>query len=80
MTPLRLDGKSDNRLPEESDLQDKAAGKLTYDLKIRTGKYYIYAVANADDLRLGVRLESHAHTHGACAAVDFAFWVESEMP
>ncbi len=31
------------------------------------------------DLRLGVRLEGHAHTHGACAAVDFAFWVESEI-
>lgn len=50
ITNEAYDGKSDNRLPEESDLQDKAAGKLTYDLKIRTGKYYIYAVANADDL------------------------------
>lgn len=50
ITNEAYDGKSDNRLPEEIDLQDKAAGKLTYDLKIRTGKYYIYAVANADDL------------------------------
>lgn len=40
---------SDNRLPEESGLGDNSAGKLTFDLNITSGRYYVYGVANVDD-------------------------------
>ena len=43
----------DNREPAEKNpgnqyLQDNTAGKVTCDLKIPTGRYYIYAVANVE--------------------------------
>lgn len=44
----------DNRLPEEKDensqIKDSPTGKVTFDLKIYSGKYFIYAVANMDNL------------------------------
>ena len=37
----------DNRLdPDESDLQDNRTGRVTFDMKMPTGRYFIYAVAN----------------------------------
>ncbi len=46
------DGKADNRLENEKNgndaLHDTESGKLSYDLKLPTGEYYIYAVANAE--------------------------------
>lgn len=48
---------ADNRLDEEkgtagnAGLQDSRTGKVSFDLKLRSGKYYIYAVANVPDLR-----------------------------
>lgn len=44
--------RADNRLPHESELQDDSSGRVTFSFNIRTGRYYIYAVANADDLQL----------------------------
>ena len=46
------DGKSDNRTEDEKEnnYQDAANGKLSFDLKLKTGKYYIFAVANIDDI------------------------------
>lgn len=45
---------ADNRLDEEKvpggGLQDTQTGKVTYNLKLSSGKYYIYAVANVADL------------------------------
>lgn len=43
--------RADNRLPHESELQDDSSGRVTFSFNIRTGRYYIYAVANADDLQ-----------------------------
>lgn len=40
---------SDNRLPDENDLQDDAAGYLRFNLKLDSHPYYIYGVANVDD-------------------------------
>lgn len=42
----------DNRTDEEKNdnLQDEQTGKLTFDLSIPSGSYYIYAVANVPDL------------------------------
>lgn len=37
---------SDNRLPHESALGDDAAGRLQYNLKIPSARYYVYGVAN----------------------------------
>lgn len=45
---IRYTGTSDNRLPEESDLGDDAAGRLEFDLKLASDRYYIYGVANVD--------------------------------
>jgi len=46
------DGKADNRLENEKkgndSLHDTESGKLSYDMKLPTGEYYIYAVANAE--------------------------------
>lgn len=42
-------GGSDNRLPEEGDLDDDAAGRLQFDLKLPASRYYIYGVANVAD-------------------------------
>lgn len=42
-------GTNDNREEEESSLQDKASGKLTFDLHLVSGNYYIYGVANVSD-------------------------------
>lgn len=40
----------DNRLPEESDLQDSRTGRLTYKLFLKAGYYYAYGVANIPEL------------------------------
>lgn len=40
---------SDNRLPDESHLGDDKAGKVSFDIVMPTGKYYIYAIANVAD-------------------------------
>ena len=45
---IRYTGTSDNRLPEESDLGDDAAGRLEFDLMLSSARYYIYGVANVD--------------------------------
>ncbi len=44
--------RADNRLPEEqaANMQDRFSGRLTYKMKLPTGRYYIYAIANIDDL------------------------------
>lgn len=42
-------GDNDNRLPEEGNLQDNAAGYLRFNLKLDAHPYYIYGVANVDD-------------------------------
>lgn len=44
---------SDNRTltEKENNYQDIESGRVTYKLRIPTGKYYIYAIANADDLQ-----------------------------
>lgn len=42
-------GDHDNRLPDENDLQDDAAGYLRFDLKLKAHPYYIYGVANVDN-------------------------------
>lgn len=45
---------ADNRLEQEKapdgGLQDTQTGKVTYTMKLKSGKYYIYAVANVADL------------------------------
>lgn len=45
---------ADNRLDSEKsgegELEDNLSGKVTCNLKIPTGEYYIYGVANVDDL------------------------------
>lgn len=40
----------DNRLPEESGLQDSRTGRLTYKLYLPAGYYYAYGVANIPEL------------------------------
>lgn len=40
----------DNRLPEESGLQDSSTGRLTYKLFLPAGYYYAYGVANIPGL------------------------------
>lgn len=40
---------TDNRTEDEKGLQNDATGKVTFDLKLSSGYYYIYAVANVDD-------------------------------
>lgn len=44
----------DNRLPDEKDensqIKDSSTGKVTFDLKLYSGKYFIYAVANMNNL------------------------------
>ncbi len=46
---IKYDGDSDNRLPEEGNLGDKAAGRLQFDLQLESKPYYIYGVANVKD-------------------------------
>ncbi len=41
--------KADNRIDEEKN-QDASSGKLEFDLKLHSGKYLIYGVANMGDL------------------------------
>lgn len=43
---------ADNRLPEEKDedFQDKASGKVTFNITLPSANYYMYAVANAADI------------------------------
>lgn len=40
---------TDNRTEDEKGLQNDATGKVTFDLKLSSGYYYIYAVANVGD-------------------------------
>lgn len=39
---------TDNRNEDEQNLQNDATGKVTFDLKLISGSYYIYAVANVE--------------------------------
>lgn len=48
ITNMTYKGDNDNRLPDESDLQDDAAGYLRFNLKLDAHPYYIYGVANVD--------------------------------
>lgn len=54
ITGVNYDPRSDNRLDSEkkgdSALQDKQSGKLSYDLKIYSGRYIIVGVANMGDM------------------------------
>lgn len=48
VTNVSYDGQSDNRNEEEKDngFQDSASGKLEFNLKLHSGRYLIYGVAN----------------------------------
>lgn len=42
--------RADNRLPSESDLEDKSAGYLTFDLRVAQNRYFAYGVANTPEV------------------------------
>lgn len=77
----------DNRLPGESDLQDDASGRVTFNFNLRTGRYYIYALANADDLtpeqyatREALKAVSRPWVSGNIAANSEMFGIFSGAP
>lgn len=49
VTNIKYNPNSDNRLPDEGNLGDDAAGRLDFDLKLTSARYYIYGVANVKD-------------------------------
>lgn len=40
----------DNTIPSDGNNPDKKTGKVEFDLKMTSGRYYIYAVANVDNI------------------------------
>lgn len=49
VTNIDYDPDSDNRLPGEGNLGDNAAGRLKFNLRLTSDRYYIYGVANVKD-------------------------------
>ncbi|MDE7141708.1 MAG: DUF4906 domain-containing protein, partial [Muribaculaceae bacterium] len=62
ITNVRYQAAADNRLPDETDegYQDKASGKVTFNISLPSANYYMYAVANAPDLTSDQVADRHA--------------------
>lgn len=57
---IKNENDTDNRLPDENGLGEDKAGRVSFDIIMPTGEYFIYAVANVDGFANEVVNDRHA--------------------